>query len=52
MGGAGKEGQLADAWVMSLGAAHISWAPQPGAALNPGKAWHSAHMLQTDQVSL
>lgn len=52
MGGAGKETQLGDAWVMKLGTGDVSWAPLPGACPNPARAWHSAHMLQTDQVCL
>ena len=52
MGGAGKETQLGDAWVMKLGTVDVSWAPLPGACPTPARAWHSAHMLQTDQVCL
>lgn len=50
IGGAANKQQLTDAWMLNMGAANLSWAPHTGAALNSGRAWHSAHMLQTNQV--
>ena len=49
LGGADDSGQLADAWVLDLGA--TAWVKLPGASLPAVRAWHSAQMVQTDQVS-
>ena len=50
LGGADDDGQLADAWVLDVGA--TAWAKLPDAALPAVRAWHSAQMVQTEQVSL
>ena len=49
MGGTDEEEkQLADAWLLDVGTA--AWTPMPAAALPSARSWHSAHMLQRDQV--
>lgn len=50
MGGAGQEHQLSDAWLLDLGAPQLCWAASAGAAATPARAWHTAHMLPTEQV--
>ena len=50
LGGGDQEGQMADAWLLDVG--ESAWVPMPATALPSARSWHSAHMLQREQVVL
>ena len=48
LGGADSDGHLSDAWILDVGQA--GWSRLPSADLPSTTAWHSAYMLQCDEV--
>lgn len=50
LGGGDEGGQVADAWLLDVD--RPAWMPMPATALPSARFWHSAHMLQREQVLL